>query len=351
MGPTQELQQKVCQKYGWSIEFGSSSSSSSSSNNNDDDDVDGYCIYHVTVITGFDGPPKRFAASHPTDKMKIIKDEKAAKSAVSALALEGLAAEIQREEAKPVRELVHVFSAEERDLDIQDSQLASTWDRFWAHPRPSVVGIDIEGNQISPPVLVQIATNDYVILEVPQKSKGGLSQNIQRLLQDDSITKVFCDNFSNKDKKSLGMALLTLPEKDDFTTPPIVDLEFMAMELLGPVKVARGLGKLTTMCMPELGVRIEKPKNPKGGKIYGRLSRIGRFALIEQGKAKPLRGLFDLSKEEQHYAALDAWITLQIYHRLQEKKGKASSSAEAGTDNKALLDLQNNVAWPQPGGS
>jgi hypothetical protein len=36
------------------------------------------------VITGFDGPPKRFATSHPTDKMKIVKDEKAAKAAVLA---------------------------------------------------------------------------------------------------------------------------------------------------------------------------------------------------------------------------------------------------------------------------
>jgi hypothetical protein len=32
--------------------------------------------------------------------------------------------------------------------------------------------------------------------------------------------------------------------------------------------------------------------------------------------------MFDLSREEQHHAALDAWCTLKAYHRLKEAKDK-----------------------------
>lgn len=97
-----------------------------------------------------------------------------------------------------------------------------------------------------------------------------------------------------------------------FSKPPIVDIEILALGLLGPVKVPRGLSKLISLCMPELNVRIEKP----GKSSKQRHKNIGKFALIEQGKAKPLRGLFDLNKSLQQYAALDSWCTLKIYQRL-----------------------------------
>lgn len=67
----------------------------------------------------------------------------------------------------------------------------------------------------------------------------------------------------------------------------------------------------------ELQVRIEKPLRAKGG-MKARFANIGRFALIEQGKAKPLESLRDLPLREQQYAAIDAWFTLAVYERLQQ---------------------------------
>jgi hypothetical protein len=175
------------------------------------------------------------------------------------------------------------------------------------------VGIDAEGNGISPPVLVQIATLEYVILETPRKS---LSPDLKRLLRDINITKVFCDNFAHKDKRCLGLPVLSSNDTEAYTKPPILDLESLSMQLLGPVKSARGLGRIVALFIPELNVRIEKPKNATGG-MKARFSNVAKFALIEQGKRKPLRGLSDLTTGEQEYAALDAWCTLMVYERIQ----------------------------------
>lgn len=291
MGPTQDLQQKVCQKFGWSLVYSK-------------DETDG--TWRAEIAMGLGDDQKRtFVTSEP------FQEEKEGKAAVSMLAIEGLASEIAAWEALPARELMQVFESTIMKMELLDSHDPSTWARFWADP-PKVVGIDTEGNQIAPPVLVQIATCEYVILETPRTS---LSEDLERLLREDSIIKVFCDNFSHKDKKSLGLPV----DKEHpgiYTVPPIVDLESLASQRLGPVKVARGLGRIAALTMPELKVRIEKPKAAKGG-MKGRFANISRFALIEQGKVKPLRGLFDLKLQEQQYAALDAWCTLEVYHRIE----------------------------------
>ena len=308
MGPAQDLQQKVCQKYGWSLQY--------STNDNGQ--------HQVEVVVGF-GDKRTFVA--PMTTTKTAQDDKAAKASISALALEGLAPIIKLEESKPVGDLAQAFSSLSLSQSPKTKSSKSdggsnitllnsshdTWKTFW-NERPSVVGVDVEGNQISPPVLVQIATESYTILEVPDYRQRRLSPDLQRLLKDDSIIKVFCDNFAHKDKTSLGLSLPpvgTGEAKYNFAEPPIVDLESVAMKLLGPVKVARGLPRLVNLTMPELGIRIVKPKPQKG-----RFKKIGKFALIEQGKLPPLKGLDDLSKEEQQYAALDAWFTLNIYRRL-----------------------------------
>ena len=308
MGPAQDLQQKVCQKYGWSFQY--------STNDNGQ--------HQVEVVVGF-GDKRTFVAPITTTT-KTPQDDKAAKASISALALQGLAPIIEVEESKPVGELAEAFASLSQNpttassksdggsnITVLNSSHEDTWKTFW-NERPSVVGIDVEGNQISPPVLVQIATESYTILEVPDYRQRRLSPDLQRLLNDDSIIKVFCDNFAHKDKTSLGLSLppaVTEEGKFNFAEPPIVDLESVAMKLLGPVKVARGLPRLVNLAMPELGIRIVKPKPQKG-----RFKKIGKFALIEQGKLPPLKGLNDLSKEEQQYAALDAWFTLNIYRRL-----------------------------------
>jgi hypothetical protein len=100
----------------------------------------------------------------------------------------------------------------------------------------------------------------------------------------------------------------------NFAKPPIIDLEVLFAHLFGSSKVARGLSKIISMAIPELNVRIVKPRNTNQ-----RFKNIGRFALIEQGKARPLRGVYDLSEREQQYCALDSWCTLQAYLKIKEK--------------------------------
>jgi hypothetical protein len=289
MGATQDLQQKICQKYGWSCEFSR----------------DSHGFWFVEVTVGFNDT-RRFVSKNnqePAQEGKI---------AAATLALQGLEEEVQRQQAKPQLELKEAFS--KTLLEISDSKNPKTWEFFWAH-QPKVVGIDVEGNQRTPPVLVQISMGDnHCILEVPSTC---LSSDLKRLLSDTSIVKVFCDNNSHHDKHSLG---LPVPENNDWTTGSIVDLEAIASSLLGPVKVSRGLSKIMTFCSS--GIRIGKPT-----KAAQRFKSIGRFAMIEQGKASPLKGLSDLHSEEQRYAALDAWCTLRAYNLLQEAKAIKQASS------------------------
>lgn len=274
MSAMQALQQRVLQRYGWSASFGQD---------------DRQCWY-VEVTVGIKDT-RRFTSE------ETCSDVKTGRLAACKTALEGLEEEIQKQESKEQMQLGDVFPQRIRVLESN----AKNWKYFWDH-KPRTVGIDTEGNQKSPPVLVQIATNDYTILEV---CKFRLSQDIQLLLTDQSIVKIFCDNYSHRDKRSLGLIV-----PNDLTTGHIIDLENVASMLLGPVTAPRGLSRIMVLAMPELNVLMVKPKN-------SRMNDISRFALIEQGKAAPLQGLSGLSEKEKQYAALDAWCTLQAYDRLK----------------------------------
>ena len=257
--PTQTLNQSVCQKYGWGIKYGS-------------DENTGHWVVDVFFAIG---ECKSYTTAIPSG-------DKKGKAIVSAIALEGLKDIIEKEEMKQTIGLSKIFPD---TITVYDSRSQSPWKRFWSNP-PICVGIDVEGNQITPPVLVQISTDSYTILEVPLD--GCLSDDLRRLLKTDSITKVFCDNFSNRDKKCLGLNIDENCKKDtdkkdislQFTKPPIVDIEVISLALLGPTQVPRGLSKLVSLCMPELNVRIEKP----GKSSKQRYKNVGKFALIEQGK-------------------------------------------------------------------
>jgi hypothetical protein len=304
MNPVQVLQQKICQKFGWSCMFDFEQVS---------EDSQRWC---VTVIVGLNETDKRrFVAEKTTSK----DDSKLGMADASSAAIRGLQDEINRQDAKQVVDLNQMFQTQ--IPDIYDSA-RENWDYFWQH-KPSVVGIDIEGNQRCPPVLVQISTDDYAILEVPRKSKS-ISADLAKLLADESIIKVFCDNNSHKDKTSLGLDRSLL---NDLTTGHIVDLESIAMKVLGPVQVLRGLTRILTLCMEELNVLIRKSPRGKGGRAKTRFSDVQRFSLIEQGKAPELRGLWDLSFEEQQYAALDAWSTLYAYKRILPHLATASQKS------------------------
>lgn len=178
------------------------------------------------------------------------------------------------------------------------------WNKFWRNP-PDVVGVDTEGNALTPPVLVQVATDDTVIFEAP--NANGISTNLKRLLSDDSIVKVFCDSRSQRDKISLGLAVPVHMESG-----PVVDVEVLAEKCMGEVGSTRGLSKLLCLVMPELVFRIAKESEAK------RLDDIRIFVDIEEGLRPPLRGVDELTKEQQRYAAMDAWCTLHIWRHLKE---------------------------------
>jgi hypothetical protein len=288
-------------------------------------------------------------------------------------AIHGLQVSINKEEQKPVLTLQEFLSTlhcrgttgsiattdlQPWTIPIYDSHDLRNWDYFWSH-RPNVVGMDTEGNNCIPPIIVQIAVIDspnnetYCIIEAPQRrgSRGSrtatpaatLSHNLQRLLNDTSIVKVFCDNFAHKDKVALGIhvASSSLPDTNNeqrgqcaaygFQSEPqssIIDLECVMNEMYGPVKVARGLSRIMSLTIAP-HVQISKssasptPNNMETSKTASseRWKNIKKFALIEQGKIKPISNIFrGLSPTELQYAACDAYATLLVYNYLFLKK-------------------------------
>lgn len=277
--PVQELKQQVCQQYGWSLILERESSGR----------------WSCRVQIGFDVVAFGTAEIFPD----TIQGKKDGTARVCQLALNGLRSRIEDMERIPLRELHDVFDP---GLPIVESN-AETWRTFWER-KPALVGIDVEGNQSSPPILVQISTDEAIILETPC-----ISPDLRRLLADESIVKVFCDSFAHYDKKSLGI----YSDKSEYTKGHILDVETLAGIHLGPVQAARGLGRILSLLTP--GIRLGKPKKGQG-KAKSRFTNVKRFALIEQGRAPPLRSIYDLSKEERQYAAVDAWCTLEAYRRL-----------------------------------
>jgi hypothetical protein len=65
----------------------------------------------------------------------------------------------------------------------------------------SVVSVDTEATHLVPPVMVQVATSELILIELV--GKGGLSCEMKSLLEDKEIRKVFCDY--EADEKCLGV--------------------------------------------------------------------------------------------------------------------------------------------------
>jgi hypothetical protein len=262
----------ICSRYGWSIV--------ESSSFKDDPKV-----WTCTVMPG------------RRDRRVFTSTE--SKLQVRQMALEGLALSMKQEEAKRVvSDFRELFP---NTIPIHDSREKKHWDTFW-NRKPAAVGIDTEGNRQTPPMLVQIATPDYCIIEVPQNNE--LSPNLKRLLDDTSIVKVLCVGKGDQDLACLGLSK---------TEASVVDLEALMVPDFGPVPNCRGLARILTLCMPELNVQIRKPPrkmrlSPSAG--------VSPFILMEMGQRKPPSSIHDLTEKELQYCALDAWCTLQAYQRL-----------------------------------
>lgn len=279
----QELEQGICQKFGWSTRYFK---------------ADGY--WAVEVSLGIDCKKTFISEDSSSDS---IKGRKQGKKAAALVALESLKEDVRLENDKPlVRGLGEAVRNLFDGVRIVES-CDATWQEFWSNP-PDAVGIDTEGNSLIPPVLIQIANDDTVILEMPSAGSG-LSCNLQRLLDDDSIIKVLCDSPSQKDKVSLGIQSLgETPRRD------IVNLEEVASSHMGNTSVPRGLSNLLCLTIPELGVRIAKESASE------RLNNVRTFTAVEQGFRPRLFGFQDLTPKERRYAAVDAWCTLLIWRRI-----------------------------------
>jgi hypothetical protein len=323
--PTQDLNQKVLQRYGWSARFEKEPLDNNNNSNSNSNDVNkrnrSYWVAYMTVGLNDD---RKFVSNDHESPADTVDGKKNGIASASRAALEGLKEEIARQEAKPKTELTQVFplypavkegDTRQKPLFLIKGSSQRNWDQFiWDH-KPAVVGIDTEGNQRSPPILVQIATEECVLLEITSMLDNQLSENLKRLLADNTIIKVFCDNFAHHDKKSLGIHQHHQDDthETDYSVGPILDLEALASSALGPTKVPRGLSRIVTLVMPELNVIIGKPPPSQGQ----RFKDVGRFALLEQGKAPPLTSFRDLSHKDKFYAAMDAWATLLAYKRIK----------------------------------
>lgn len=366
----QTLKQSVCQQFGWSLDIECTTSSSSSEVEGESGGSEWVCTVTVglddTRQFRLDGATTNTTSTTAQDEnhsaplnvataKELEAERKRYIAAVAAIALEGLSEEIAKQIAKPTCTLNQVFP---QPIPIFESSTWNNrqqqqWQVFWKNP-PSAVGIDTEGNRRNPPVLVQIATDDYTIVEAPppppssssyprrtaatpQQQDGMpvslLSPDLLRLLNDKRIVKVFCDNFDHCDKRCLGIlpptstATPANPSSssdtnaasgaettvEDWTVGPIVDLEALSSQCLGRTKSPRGLTRILSLCGLCPDVTIRKPTNNEN---RFQTSCIKRFCLIEQGKAPPLRSIWDLNSQELQYAALDAWCTLQAYKSL-----------------------------------
>ena len=137
------------------------------------------------------------------------------------------------------------------------------------------------------------------LLEIPNIHR--LSDDMRRLLGDQSITKVFCDGTSGADRRSLEIV--------DFDN--YVDLEDITSSLVGATGVRRGLARIMNLAWPNPAVRVTKDTRDKESVLF--------FAAIEQGKKPRPKELDEIPNRVRRYAAMDAWCTMMAYHGLRQQ--------------------------------
>ena len=318
--PKQQLDQGICQQFGWSRRYFQ-------------DEATNRWAVEVRTGLGAEGLHRFTSDCDQAGKEGAKRGEAAA----AALAVSGLDPIVQRHMAKPAVSMDAAFGAQfdaaARVVEPQSGD--GGWGVFWQQ-NPRVVGIDVEGNSSMPPVLVQVATRSLVVLEAPRGGGrggragsggdsadpvAGLSPDLRRLLDDRSILKVMCEGSSGSDKRSLGLSGAE-------ARADIVDLEDLATELAGPVAVQRGLARILGLALPRLPVRVAKERRDarwKGSKDAA--SPVMFFVAIEQGWRAPLGGVREVPPAVKRYAALDAWCTLVAWEGLVGEARPAASGA------------------------
>ena len=125
------------------------------------------------------------------------------------------------------------------------------------------MGIDVEGNLQTPPVLVQVCVQvpeteaEYLcVLELPRSNPdGNLSADLRRLLRDATVAKIFCDGTAGSDKRSLSVDVDLARDGAQFAC---LDLESLASDLAGATSVSRGLARIFNLAWPDSAFRATK---------------------------------------------------------------------------------------------
>ena len=289
--PKQELEQGICGQHGWSSSYFQAPSSR-------------WC---VEVRWGVGPRNGRVFVSDDVSDGASKAGVKKGHAAAAAVAIAGLRDIVYAANSKQTLTIEEAFGAQ-FDHTCFVMSGPEGWAKLW-EINPTEVFVDVEGNQVTPPVLVQVCVSFHVsgeqhdrsmcLLEIP--NIHGLSDDMRRLLGDQSITKVFCDGTSGADRRSLG-----IDDSDNY-----VDLEDIASSLVGATGVRRGLARIMNLAWPNPAVRVTKDTRDKESVLF--------FAAIEQGKKPRLKELNDIPERIERYAAMDAWCTMMAYRGLRQQ--------------------------------
>jgi hypothetical protein len=144
-----------------------------------------------------------------------------------------------------------------------------------------VVSVDTEATQLVPPVMVQLATLEYVIVELV--GRGGVSEEVRGILKDGGVKKVFCDY--EADEKCLGVVVEN-----------VVDVQMLHDKSR---KVS-----MNDLIKTYVSPRIYKTK---------RYSKYVFSQLTEKSRDEVDKWLDDFVV---YYSAADVFFILQIYYRM-----------------------------------
>ena len=201
----QHLAQEICGRFGWGLRYFHDGTT--------------WC---VEVGIGKHGK-NIFKASTPmpdgsTEGRHLSKAAKAGTKAAAEVAVTGLAQDVARELERPTVTFESIFEGSFRGEILEATP--DSWKKLRAHldsdEIPRCVGIDAEGIHSTPPKMVQIATRKMILIELPG-SRGRLSDELEELLWDDSISKIFCDS-TNSDKACLGLPNVADQGAGDYQT-------------------------------------------------------------------------------------------------------------------------------------
>ena len=284
--PKQELEQGICGQHGWSSRYFQ----------------DGASRWCVEVRWGAGQREGGIFVSDDVSDAGSKAGVKKGHAAAATVAIAGLRDIVDAANSKPTQTIEEAYGAH---FDSTCSVMSGPegWAQFWKM-NPTYVAIDVEGNQVTPPVLVQVCVStvnggSLCLLEIP--NIHGLSDDMIRLLRDPNITKIICDGTSGADRRSLG-----IDASDNYA-----DLEDITSSLMGATGVQRGLARILNLAWPHQAVRVTKDQKDKKSVFF--------FAAIEQGKKPRLKGLDEIPDRIRRYAAMDACCTMMAYRGLRKQ--------------------------------